>query len=275
MFHSFYSITLSMFITALLIIWYALGVNPLLPVRQLFQDLLSKKSVLLHFAGLVVILMVNKLELRIEDEITNVPDFTALLFALEGNLIPLIQQWFRNDILTFLLTYFYIVVFTAMMMALLVIFHYQKNDISFQALIYGVMLNYLVAIPFYLFFPVNEVWFNHPNVDFLIPQVYPGFEAEYRALSGLNNCFPSLHTSLSLTMAIICIKSGNDRLGKVILGCAGIIIFSIFYLGIHWFSDMLAGSLLALFASHFAWKWSENRVFGERLAVKSSEVGEY
>lgn len=272
MFHSLYSITLSMVITALLIIWYALGVNPFLPVRQFFRDLITKRSLFLHFIGLVAILMVNKLELQIENEIPFVPDFTSFLFSLEGNFIPLIQQWFENDLLTFVLTYFYIVVFTALMMALLVIFHYHKDDTSFRALIYGVMLNYMIAIPFYLFFPVNEVWYHHPGVNFLIPQVYPAFEAEYRALSGLNNCFPSLHTSLSLTMAIISIKSKAARLGKLIIGCAGIIIFSIFYLGIHWFSDMLAGALLAVFAAHFAWKWSENRRLDTALGVNRSQL---
>lgn len=50
-------------------------------------------------------------------------------------------------------------------------------------------------------------------------------------------------------MAVLGFRSGNRRWAIITGISAAIIIFSIFYLGIHWLSDMLAGTLLGLMAS--------------------------
>ncbi|GAB7386520.1 hypothetical protein BSNK01_03550 [Bacillaceae bacterium] len=271
MFASMHTILITMGITVLLIVTYVLRTNPLYPTGRLIQDIFTKKTVFLHFAATMAVLLFNKIELKIEKEMRNVGDFTPLIHRFEGDIVYGIQELFRNDILTFVLTYFYIVIFTSLMIASLIVYHHERDCRSFYALFYGIMINYMIAVPFYLFFPVNEVWYHHPKVEFLIPEVYPAFENEYRALSGLNNCFPSLHTSLSLTMAIIAMRSTNRRLARFVTFSAGVIVFSIFYLGIHWLSDAVAGSLLALFAGNFALKLSENSAPLSTLPIPGAE----
>ena len=64
----------------------------------------------------------------------------------------------------------------------------------------------------------------------------------------MNNCFPSLHTSLSISVALISIHSGYRRLALVISTSAAIIVFSTIYLGIHWLVDVVAGMAGALAA---------------------------
>jgi membrane-associated phospholipid phosphatase len=49
-------------------------------------------------------------------------------------------------------------------------------------------------------------------------------------------------------MALLASRSGIRRWSIFAWINAGIIVFSIFYLGIHWFTDMIAGVTLALFA---------------------------
>ena len=71
-------------------------------------------------------------------------------------------------------------------------------------------------------------------------------------MSGLDNCFPSLHTSMSVTLALIAVRSKSRLFGQIVSVCAGIIVFSIFYLGIHWFLDAVAGTLLALISVKLA-----------------------
>lgn len=141
---------------------------------------------------------------------------------------------------------------TSMLISLVISFYAIDDRRSFRTFFYAITLNYLIAIPFYMFFPVNEVWASGHGVSFLIPEVYPGFESQYRALSGLNNCFPSLHTSLSVTVLLVSLFSKNKKAIWLASINAVLVIFGIFYLGIHWITDSIGGILLALFASYVA-----------------------
>ncbi|UJF31973.1 phosphatase PAP2 family protein [Paenibacillus hexagrammi] len=196
-------------------------------------------------------------------------DFTKSIYRIEGDFVATIQHLFQNDVLTYISSYFYVVVFPSVMIASIGIYTFQKNYKLFFAICYALMINYMIAIPFYLFFPVNEVWYFHPNVDLLITHVFPTFEQDYRPLSGLDNCFPSLHTSISVSMAIIAFKN-RSTFWKYFVPCSSaFIIFSIFYLGIHWLSDMSAGVLLGVFAARLALRLSEGRmVLGERALLQ-------
>jgi len=232
--------------------WYATGRQPLAAAGQFLHDLRTSRPARLHFLAMLVLLVLNKVELKLEEEMHVPVDFTPLIYSLEGNLVHWVQQLFAHPVLTYVLTYFYVVVLIAMLVSSFLVYSQERNLKAFLTLTYALMLNYFIAIPFYFLFPVREVWAYHPHVTFLIPQVYPGFEAEYRPLSGLDNCFPSLHTSLSVTLALVASRNGHKRFARLLGLCAGVIIFSIFYLGIHWFSDMTAGLLLALFAARAA-----------------------
>ncbi|WP_410772576.1 phosphatase PAP2 family protein [Fontibacillus sp. BL9] len=63
-------------------------------------------------------------------------------------------------------------------------------------------------------------------------------------------------TSISITIAFLAVRSGNRRWGFFASISAVIIVFSIFYLGIHWLSDMLGGLFLAGASSTPALKWA-------------------
>jgi membrane-associated phospholipid phosphatase len=167
---------------------------------------------------------------------------------LEGTLPVWLQSTFHSDILTAICAFFYLVVFQSVMIASLAIYTHHKNMKLYYAFCVALLLNYLLAVPFYIFVPVNEVWFVHSQVKFLMLDVFPSFEQDYRALSGINNCFPSLHTSISVTMALLASRSGIRRWSIFAWINASIIVFAIFYLGIHWFTDMVAGVTFALFA---------------------------
>lgn len=271
MFQSPLTIVLTIALTVIAIVFYTLRVSPFKAVFHLMQDLIKNKVVFFHFAAMMAILMFNKIELSIEREMIKQTDFTPMIHAFEGDFVAMFQRYLENDILTYITTFFYVIVFTALLIASLLIYNYGKDYTSFYALFYGVMMNYMIAIPFYLFFPVYEAWYYHPDIRFLIPDVYPGFETEYRMLSGLDNCFPSLHTSLSLTMAFIAMRSNFRVFGRITMFSAIVIIFSIFYLGIHWLSDMTAGALVAMFITTMAIRLAENPATA--MAAVSTEVG--
>ncbi len=266
-------VTIYIAITVILILLFALRTNPLTITGAFVQEIFSSRKYLYHLAAMLCILFFNKIQLYIENKIKNPDDFTPSIYKFEGDIVASIQHFFQNDILTTLLTFFYVVVFTSLLVASLFIYTHSKDKKLFYALCYAMMINYMVAIPFYFFFPVNEVWFFHPKVDLLILEVFPTFEQEYRPLSGLNNCFPSLHTSISVTLAMIALRSTNVFWRRFVVTSACIIIFSIFYLGIHWLTDMAGGVLLGLIASQVGLRVSEgSRVYNGKLQVSMDRV---
>jgi membrane-associated phospholipid phosphatase len=259
-FHSMTHVTIYIVITAFLLLLFALRANPFSAAGSFVHEVLTSKKYVIHFAAMVAILFFNKIELWVEKRMTHRTDFTPTIFKLEGNFVAAIQHLFHNDALTFAAGYFYVVVFPALTIASIGIYTYRKQYKLFYAVCYALIINYMVAIPFYLFFPVNEVWSFHPDVKFLLKDVFPTFETDYRPLSGLDNCFPSLHTSISVSMAVIAMKSGNTFWRWFTALSAAFIIFSIFYLGIHWLVDMSGGFALGMFAAKMALRVGESRL---------------
>lgn len=274
-FQSMTHATVYIVITVFFLLMFATRKNPFAAAGSFVQEIFTSRKYMLHLAALIAILFFNKIEMWIEKHMDYHADFTGSIYRIEGNFVAGIQHLFHNDVLTWVSSYFYVVVFPAVMIASIGIYTYQKQYKLFFAVCYALMFNYMIAIPFYLFFPVNEVWSYHPNVNFLMLDVFPTFEQDYRPLSGLDNCFPSLHTSISVTMAVIAVKSRNS-FWKVFVPCSStFIIFSIFYLGIHWLTDMCGGIVLGVFAARLALRMSEGRlVLGERALLQRFKKNE-
>ncbi|WP_208915275.1 phosphatase PAP2 family protein [Paenibacillus uliginis] len=245
------TITLFTTLNVIVLLWIGTLQNPFKALFTLVRELFTTPRFFILFAAMAAILMLNKYELQFEQEHFISPnDFTPMIFQLEGFFVKHVQEIFYSPWLTPVLAYFYLLVFQALIIGSIGVYLIQHNKAHVYATCYAILINYTMAIPFFLFFPVNETWSYQPaGVTFYMLEVFPNFESVYRPLSGLDNCFPSLHTSLSVTMAVLGFRSGNRRWAIITGISAAIIIFSIFYLGIHWLSDMLAGTLLGLMAS--------------------------
>ncbi|WP_410514356.1 phosphatase PAP2 family protein [Paenibacillus sp. BR2-3] len=252
-------------VIVVLLIWITTRRSPILALVELVRELLRSYKFLLLFAAMFGVLALNKYELQIETKMQLSSDFTAFMFGLEGHFVQSFQQLFYSPWLTPIIVFFYIFMLQSVLAASIGLYLLENNRLMLYATCYAIILNYTIAIPFYLYFPVNEVWSYPPaGVRFVMLDVFPRFEQEYRALSGLNNCFPSLHTSISVTMALLAFRSGNRR-WMIITGISAImIVFGIFYLGIHWLTDMLGGTLLAILASSLGVQLS-------RLTLRSGE----
>jgi membrane-associated phospholipid phosphatase len=254
---SMFEVILWIALCVYILFWVLLRTNPFRVVGRFAKQVVHSRKILLHFVLLVSILMLNKIELWVEGQMDKPADFTPFIYRFEGDIVYWIQSLTQVGWLTWTLSFFYIIVFTAMIAVSIGVYTYEKQPQLFYALCYGLMINYFVAIPFYLFLPVQEVWSYLPKVQFLMLEFFPTFETHYRPLSGLDNCLPSLHTSVSVTMAMIALQSGN-RLWRLMAPLfAGIIIFSIFYLGIHWVVDMATGLILGLVAATISLRVAE------------------
>lgn len=256
MFQSLYTITFSVVGLSLLIPAIVLWKSPYSIVNNTLANLQKNRGMILQLFVLFLILYFNKMELKY-GEATVTEDYTHIIHNWEGNLVYYLQQIFLNDHLTLILTFFYIIVFPALMIASMLLYLNIEDYKSFYSFVYALMLNYGLAIPFFLFLPIYEVWYYDSNIQFLIPQVYPSFESEYRQLSGINNNFPSLHTAISLSMAIVAYNSKSIRFSNLVIFSVSFIIFSTLFLGIHWLSDLAAGGLLAIIATQTSFRLSE------------------
>ena len=237
-------------IIVVFLIWTSTRRNPFLALIEIGKELLRSYKFLLLVVAMFGVLALNKYELQIEKKMHLSSDFTAFVFGIEGHFVQSLQHLFYSPWLTPIIVFFYIFMLQSVIAASLGVYLVDNNKVMLYATCYAIIINYAVAIPFYLYFPVNEVWSYAPaGVRFVMLDVFPKFEEEYRPLSGLNNCFPSLHTSISVTMALLAFKSGNRRWMVITGVTAVVIVFGIFYLGIHWLTDMLGGTLLAVLAS--------------------------
>ncbi|AWB45700.1 inositol phosphorylceramide synthase [Paenibacillus sp. CAA11] len=261
LYDSMYLVSLLTLLVTILLIWYGTGRNPFSAAYIFLHRLVTSRRFLLLFAIMAGVLVANKYELQLEKIIDSKADFTPLFFHIEGHFVQNFQQLFHHQWVTEVTAFFYVVVFQSLLIASIGVYAGSRNYVYMYATCMTVILNYAVAIPFYLFFPVNEVWSYAPSgVTFYMLEAFPKFEEIYRPLSGLDNCFPSLHTAISASMAILAVRSGNRRWAITISICAAMIIFAIFYMGIHWLIDMLGGLLLAMVATTLAIKWAERLV---------------
>lgn len=238
-------------ITLLALLAVVTGRNPFRYLWQACQIVLRNPKLLWMLGGIGLVLAMNGLQLELEGLLS--PhigwDFTDEVAQVGFDLLTGLQrlEWLP---LTHLLTFIYVTLWPLLGVAALVVFCSESDMDSLKRLMAGLLTNYLVALPFYILMPVKEAWAAGMGIRFLISDSYPLFESQYRPLSGLDNCFPSLHTSLALTFALVAWRSGYRRLAIVLSVAAGLVMLSTLYLGVHWILDMLVGVFLAV----AAWK---------------------
>jgi membrane-associated phospholipid phosphatase len=76
-----------------------------------------------------------------------------------------------------------------------------------------------------------------------------------RPISGIDNCFPSFHTSGTIALVLVWYRLGlRYRHAIACLGAA--VVISTILLGIHWIADIVAGTGLAVFSLWLAEKIS-------------------
>lgn len=278
MYSSFPEMTLIFLMTiGIMLIFAEKDLKPWKIVLDFFKSLLTNYKFAIVILLMLAVLLMNKFELALENStwfISNYNyDFTPLVHSYEGNLSVAVQKLFQSSFTTSLTSFMYIFVFPGLVWLSLIIYNRHKDDVAIRRTFFAFILNYLFAIPFYLFVPVNETWFANPNVHLMIAKVYPTFNVEYRQLSGLNNDFPSLHTSISWSLAFIAMSLDDyKRLAKILFTSAILIAFSTIYLGIHWLTDVIAGITLAAIVVAIAIRLSRKEFIPQLKPINLSVV---
>jgi len=200
-------------------------------------------------------------------------NFTPYIYGIEGSL-AIIFQSFVNTYLTYFMSFVYIIIFSFIISFNFIILAYTNNMEAFEQFTIAFVINYLVAFPFYVFVPIKATGYALPNMEPLLYNLHPIiYQGCIMADPLLDNSFPSLHTSLSVT-AMLIIYSTNLKRYKIFTAISvPIIIFSTFYLGIHWILDAVSGIMLAIGSCYIATHY-DDKILSHvmRAAVKVEKV---
>jgi membrane-associated phospholipid phosphatase len=196
-------------------------------------------------------------------------DYTPLLYNLEGNAVERIQEALWNPVSTYYFAFMYMVMYVVTFYLSIFLHIFLDEERVVRMLVTGYVTVYLVALPFYVLFPVNEVWvtsaryhefnvaeglpiYDYNSVRGVLYELGPTNNQASYIMNSLDNCFPSLHTAISVLVTLVMFDNRRRSWGLITAWIAGSIIVGIFYLGTHWVIDMLAGLVVALFALYVA-----------------------
>ena len=209
-----------------------------------FQKILESIKPLLI---IIIIVVFHLIEIKIIDPyFTNWVgyDYANIIKNLENGFVySFTNYWITGILHFFVIIYLFVYMFTLWFAPLYFIIADKKQ--SLKTLAYGLLIVYLVALPFYLFLPISNVYtyYNSPSA---LETVIPSIENFFYATTTANNCLPSLHTAMSILVAYCFSHTGNKKLKYFGIFVAITVIISVVYLSIHWLIDVFAGIILSL-----------------------------
>ncbi|MBF93473.1 MAG: hypothetical protein CMB78_06860 [Euryarchaeota archaeon] len=187
--------------------------------------------------------------------------FTHYVQGLEGDATLWVQETFRNDLLTDLLSFHYLFVYLFLIWFSPMYYILSKDEAMADKAVLNYFVIYVLAVPLYLFFNVEVTSTYIPGMDALMyhESWYLFFFTE---VDPLDNGYPSLHVGIPISMLIINrlhvrqdgieISEWRHREFDLFLAVnVPIYFFSIQYLGIHWISDIIPGFFLAIVCALF------------------------
>jgi tRNA nucleotidyltransferase (CCA-adding enzyme) len=198
---------------------------------------------------LILVVTIHLIEVNFIDklvtEITNL-DFTPSIANLEKGFTPYIHNLWNMPLVYFFVA-IYIIVYPFTLWFTPLLFIFSDENISMKWFSYGFLVVYILALPFYLFLPITNVY-TYLNLQSALNNVIPGIEQFFYATTTQNNCLPSLHVAAALLIAITTWKSKNKRYKYFTTINCILVVISVSYLSIHWITDIAGGIIVVLIA---------------------------
>ncbi|MDQ2870665.1 MAG: CHAT domain-containing protein [Acidobacteriota bacterium] len=154
----------------------------------------------------------------------------------------------------------------------------RRDPRAFRLFAVAVAIDYAISLPFFLFFPVPERWAFPDSGAMLLSDRWSSRLIEIiRPISGLDNCFPSSHVSLTVILIAFCYLY-RFRFRATVLALGIAVILSTFVLGIHWIADILAGVSTGVLAVSLARLAERRHLFARdprtRLGLRLARLSE-
>ncbi|MHB8604728.1 MAG: CCA tRNA nucleotidyltransferase [Thermoplasmatota archaeon] len=173
-------------------------------------------------------------------------DLAPQVDKLEGGFVPSLAR-FQTPALDLFFSWFYLGIhpFTLYFAVLLFVVSDEERAAKATLLLYPIV--YAIALPFYIFAPIENVYLYH-HLQTPLFTVFPGLQSTFYLATSVNNTFPSLHVACALLIANAARYSRNRRFRYFAFVYAPVVVIATLYLQIHWLIDVLGGVLVAVVA---------------------------
>ena len=171
-------------------------------------------------------------------------DYTPFIQTIEDDLVYHFSTIVHTPVLVVICVTSYIVIYPFTLWFVPFYSLFNRQTFALKNLAYGLILIYCIALPFYLFLPITNVYTTYAEESSL-ESIIPGINTFFYATTTKNNCLPSLHVTMTLLIVYIASLTKNKRLTIFAMIVAILVIISVIYLAIHWIIDVVSGGLLA------------------------------
>jgi membrane-associated phospholipid phosphatase len=183
---------------------------------------------------------------------------TGLIYAIEGNFVAWVQATFVTPELTVYFSGIYVYGYVFLLVFPFVAYLALPDTTTLKRLIVAYGLNYSIGLVVY-----TVVYAHGPRnlmpdmVTSLLFTYNPDFMALTSEVNEAANVFPSLHTSLSVTVATFAVLTRGEypRWTPVALWLSTSVVLATMYLGIHWITDVIGGIALALGSVYLSYRF--------------------
>ena len=157
--------------------------------------------------------------------------------ALLGLDVPFLHYFF---------CFAYFIAFPALPLTTFLVLDFSNHDTDLVRFLLAMDLCLAASLVFFCLFKVEEVWMAFPDRQFFIRGEFCQRLLNMRSLNYSGNCFPSLHTAISVITCFFALRPGFRRLQCVVLPLAACVVLSTLFLSVHWLLDVFAGIVLGI-----------------------------
>ncbi|UTF54081.1 phosphatase PAP2 family protein [Natronosalvus rutilus] len=189
-------------------------------------------------------------------------ELTGMIYDIEGDFIVWLQAQATPE-LTAYFSFIYIYGYVFVLVFPVIAYFLLPNTRPIRELLAAYTLNYTLGLVCYVFVIAYGPRNMMPElIQALLYDTYPQYQHLTRQVNRNTNVFPSLHASLSTTVALLAYRTREVYRGWFWLAVwlAVSVSLSTMYLGIHWAIDVVAGIGLAWLAvelsTHLVGRWS-------------------
>jgi len=203
-----------------------------------------------HLGLLLGVLVINKVAREFGPELSWLIgwNITSQVHSIEGNFVGMVQSIARPE-LTMYFSFIYIYGYVFVLVFPFIAYFALPDARPLKKAAVTFAINYSLGLVCYILFisygPRNLI---PDTVHPLLYSMYPESQILTGQVNANTNVFPSLHTSLSVSSAVLAYRTRKSYPAWAVLSVpiTASIIVATMYLGIHWGTDVFAGGILGV-----------------------------